>query len=521
MRCLYCGKHLALFRKLTGGGEFCSDAHRRSYQDEYNRLALSRLLQSQTAGDDAPPAEKLPEASQKPRARAGTVLGLEVMPTRPQQSASPAPVASDERVRALMAPSDSGSAPRDAKRRAGFVPTSLSGHVDASAMARAQVQPCPGVDVLEIGAHTPEAMTPAMPAIADACLRLTVSHSIAPDIAVPRRDSLQFASDMQPMLADWRPNPVVNGIPVEAPRIPLKLLRDARALTDSPRVRYQPLRVERYAGVPETAAQFSGLVLPEAQPVTLAVAGAVADEGALHSESPVGFGLTWGFADTLMTGFVGGMRLGGERIRFELGDAASASQANFENAVDQHIVQAEERILPHQFIAAVQEAAIPQPVAENAAAEATLAVEAVPVKAEIIAEKVGERMCGWLPVTMAPASVATRQRLMQTFQAIGIASGTPVPPHFEMLTVRPSFVLGTAPAEAPPEPEIIVPIVAEAAHVNGSGHEEPAEAVAVSVAEAKPLSAEDRVYASTVQFLEHYEKKKSGFSRLLGKIGIG
>ena len=518
MRCLYCGKHLALFRKLTGGGEFCSDAHRRSYQDEYNRLALSRLLQSQTGGDDLPPPEKLPEASQKPRARAGTVLGLEeAAPRRPQA----APVAASDKIRALPAPSEFGSATRDAKRRAGFVPTSLSGHVGAIA-TRAHVQPCPGVEVLEIGAHAPEARTAAMPRSANSCLRLTVSGSIAPGIALPRHDSLQFASDMQPMLPDWRPNPVVKGIPGEAPRVALKLLRDAGALTDGPRVRYQPLRVERYAGVPETAAQFSGLVLPEGPPVTLALTGAVPEEGKLQSESPVGFDLTWGFADTLMTGFVGGMRLGGERIRFELGDAASASQANFENSVDQHIVQAEERILPHQFIAAVQEAAIPQPVAENAAAEATpLAAEGVPVKAEIIAEKVGERMCGWLPVTMAPASVATRQRLMQTFQAIGIASGTPVPPHFEMLTVRPSFVLGTAPAPTPPEPEAVVPIVAEAAHVNGAGHEEPAEAVAVNVAEAKPLSAEDRVYASTVQFLEHYEKKKSGFSRLLGKIGIG
>jgi hypothetical protein len=47
MRCRYCGKELALFKRLTGGGEFCSDAHKQSYQEEYNRLALSRLLQAQ------------------------------------------------------------------------------------------------------------------------------------------------------------------------------------------------------------------------------------------------------------------------------------------------------------------------------------------------------------------------------------------------------------------------------------------------------------------------------------------
>ncbi len=48
MRCLYCGNELPVFKKLTGGGEFCSEAHRQSYQEEYNRLALSRLLQAQT-----------------------------------------------------------------------------------------------------------------------------------------------------------------------------------------------------------------------------------------------------------------------------------------------------------------------------------------------------------------------------------------------------------------------------------------------------------------------------------------
>src|SRR5258708_38127090 len=47
MRCLYCGKELALLKRWTGGGEFCSDAHRQRYQEEYNQLALNRLLQAQ------------------------------------------------------------------------------------------------------------------------------------------------------------------------------------------------------------------------------------------------------------------------------------------------------------------------------------------------------------------------------------------------------------------------------------------------------------------------------------------
>src|SRR5256885_12663464 len=68
MRCLYCGKHLALLRKLTGGGEFCSDAHRDKYQDEYNRLAVSRLLQAQTRPDEVKPRKK--KAESRPAAAA-------------------------------------------------------------------------------------------------------------------------------------------------------------------------------------------------------------------------------------------------------------------------------------------------------------------------------------------------------------------------------------------------------------------------------------------------------------------
>src|SRR5580704_3594524 len=59
MRCLYCGKELALLKRWTGGGEFCSDAHRQQYQDEYNQLALNRLLQAK------PPSEEKAQGNQK------------------------------------------------------------------------------------------------------------------------------------------------------------------------------------------------------------------------------------------------------------------------------------------------------------------------------------------------------------------------------------------------------------------------------------------------------------------------
>jgi hypothetical protein len=63
MRCLYCGKQLALLKRLTGGGEFCSVAHKHSYQEEYNRLALSRLLQAQSKPGEISRADRRPRAT--------------------------------------------------------------------------------------------------------------------------------------------------------------------------------------------------------------------------------------------------------------------------------------------------------------------------------------------------------------------------------------------------------------------------------------------------------------------------
>src|SRR5271165_3105419 len=62
MRCLYCGKELALLKRLTGGGDFCSDAHKQGYQEEYNRLALGRLLQAQKKGQQANNSSSDPSA---------------------------------------------------------------------------------------------------------------------------------------------------------------------------------------------------------------------------------------------------------------------------------------------------------------------------------------------------------------------------------------------------------------------------------------------------------------------------
>ena len=55
MRCLYCGVELALLKKLAGSENFCSDAHRLAYQEEFSRLALNRLLQANPQAEKKSP----------------------------------------------------------------------------------------------------------------------------------------------------------------------------------------------------------------------------------------------------------------------------------------------------------------------------------------------------------------------------------------------------------------------------------------------------------------------------------
>src|SRR5918912_276913 len=73
MRCLYCGNELALLKKLTGYGEFCSEAHRQKYEEQYNRLALSRLLQ---AHDEPERRAPLSRSSARPGPRNPTPVTI-------------------------------------------------------------------------------------------------------------------------------------------------------------------------------------------------------------------------------------------------------------------------------------------------------------------------------------------------------------------------------------------------------------------------------------------------------------
>src|SRR5580658_9041270 len=113
MRCRYCGKELALFKRLTGGGGFCSEAHKQSYQDEYNQLALSRLLQAQRK-DKTESSGKAPE---------GTVAVEEPAASEPviEKSSVQAPAAESTPLEIinLEAAVDEDAVARDARIRYG------------------------------------------------------------------------------------------------------------------------------------------------------------------------------------------------------------------------------------------------------------------------------------------------------------------------------------------------------------------------------------------------------------------
>jgi hypothetical protein len=57
VKCLYCGKDLPFLKRMTGV-EFCSDAHRRQYQAEFNELALNRLALAKPSPKPKLPAVK-------------------------------------------------------------------------------------------------------------------------------------------------------------------------------------------------------------------------------------------------------------------------------------------------------------------------------------------------------------------------------------------------------------------------------------------------------------------------------
>src|SRR5579884_1711790 len=159
MRCLYCGRQLAFFRRLPGGGEFCSDAHRTAYQEEYNRLALSRLLQTGNSGEEPQPI--LPPPSQRLQQRPASYLDLGDLTSPPPQAVTA--------TFAIPPLSMTTGQERDARRRADFVPWRQRGMPGVIAPS-AQIVPSPPPIESESAVAAATVLEPAIRHRADQCV---------------------------------------------------------------------------------------------------------------------------------------------------------------------------------------------------------------------------------------------------------------------------------------------------------------------------------------------------------------
>ena len=192
MRCLYCGKELALLKRWTSGGEFCSDTHRQQYQEEYNQLALNRLLQAK------PQATKSPEPKQPDPAPAAPAAdppkAAPAAPARSTRQAAPAtssPEAPRPRVRHIEIPAGKPAAQSQAEPE----PVASVLAVEPAAEELAAEEPDPA----ELAGFTVEVPVPAMEGgAARAAAETAFERSLAP--ALPERN-----------LEEWRTQLVAAG----------------------------------------------------------------------------------------------------------------------------------------------------------------------------------------------------------------------------------------------------------------------------------------------------------------------
>jgi len=88
-----------MFKRLAGS-EFCSEAHRREYKEEYSQLALGRLLQS-----------KPPETQEKASVKAGTIVTASVEEKPPAGPLAKAPTPVVSKAAPIMMPPAPTKAP--------------------------------------------------------------------------------------------------------------------------------------------------------------------------------------------------------------------------------------------------------------------------------------------------------------------------------------------------------------------------------------------------------------------------
>lgn len=469
MRCLYCGKELALLKRWTGGGEFCSDAHRQRYQEEYNQLALNRLLQAKPPKPDAPaPAEGKPA---KPAAVAEPVREVSApsAPPSPARIAAPIPEPAtlkvSEGTRSKPAYQEARSQVAVREATVDPVPPPQAARIQEPARIEA---PAP----IEVAVAEPEVAAPADPAGFLVELPDVAQANVAP----MSRPELEFLSA------------VAAALPFRTSE-PLDVRRDPYQLETAGLVTYEPAyRASNYSGSGrERRLEVRDFVrtAPVVE-INLSPAGETGLETTseamdilIFPQPPQGLPVLW---QEPAVGFSGGRTELGELARLDFATTGFTGEEQ-ESAVA--VVEPPEVAPePVQLVVEVPPAIaepepepVPEPVIEAAPEPEPVAVQAVepPVEqpieeaaAPIVEQPVAqiaepeekpevlpELATTPLPLTLHVAA-PSKGKPMQVFSAAANAVETQVP-RSTSLPLRPTITLGPAPApsknEAKSEPK--------------------------------------------------------------------
>jgi hypothetical protein len=448
---LYCGKRLALLKKLTGGGEFCSDAHKQSYHEEYNKLALNRLMEAQTRQEDRPAhqpgagavAESAPEkpAFVEPTARGGYFKQPVTAraPAGAAASASPAkgpagwPIELPAAAELLLFAPGFAAEPRWAgvimEHRA------VSGGSAVIAPAPDFPQTCrgPGCALPEQHFEIDTAVVPATagPVAFDACPALPQDPELREEPAsgfqfsweIPERlnpdwvDGLEFASSEEKLATlalgglrqpaaseetaeDSGAAPVMEEESAPAPALEPILAKYALASATPEPVIDEALLLSLLGGKDEAAPP------PAAAPP--------ADEAArLPAPAPA--------PDEAMP--------------------LPPSVAEADDAADDGTAPLPESVAAFDEAAPLLTPAPAPAVPEIAQAQADPSAPAADTAGGPVSYEPGS----FLPVTIRPVGAPSKPRLMQSFQAMALVTASPQMPAWNMLPLRPRMALGRGP----------------------------------------------------------------------------
>ena len=204
MKCLYCGKDVSLLKRLAKG-EFCSDDHRVSYQQEYSQLALNRLLQTYSPEETRKAAQAQADSKVQVTEKTSPKHSSEsrtapVEKNAPDHSAAPPPparpVPSRPSASARLSSSALTSASELTSKDANSVPT---------ATLEIQPQPAKTIEVAPKSSRKPEPKPMLSELSATPHARVSENHTHAP---APRLTlSLNLAS---PANATGNASPTAN-----------------------------------------------------------------------------------------------------------------------------------------------------------------------------------------------------------------------------------------------------------------------------------------------------------------------